>query len=137
MPTAPIGAISAIDEAKAVVRSHEAFLRVADLDGLMSNVADDVVVLNADTPLIKGKVAFRDFAASLLQIGGVDLGHDYEGAEVVGDAVVLHGVARGTLTPATGQATRFANNFIDILKRQPDGKFRLWRIAFASSGAAV
>lgn len=128
---------TAIDEAKTVVRSHEDFARAGDLDRLMSNMAEDIVVLAADTPLIKGKAAFRDFYAGLLRMGRFDFGHDHEGAEVVGQTVVLHGVARGTLTPPTGSSSRFANNFVLVLKRQPDGRLRFWRIAFAPSGSSM
>lgn len=127
---------SAIDEAKAVVQSHERFARAGDLDGIMSNVAEDIVVLADETPLIKGKAAFRDVYAGYLQAGTLDFGHDYEGAAVVADTVLLHGVARGTLIPPSGQPTPFANNFILVLKRQPNGSFQFWRIAFAPSERA-
>ena len=131
--TTPAGELTGIDQAKAVIRSHEMFVRTGDLDGIMSNAAEDIVVLAANAPLVQGKAALREFYAGLLKMGTFDLGHDYEGAEVVGDTVVLHGVARGTLTPATGQPSRFANNFILTFRKYPDGKFRFWRIAFAPS----
>ena len=124
---------SPIDEAKAVVQSHERFARSGELDAIMSNVAEDIVVLAADTPLIKGKAAFRDLYAGYLKAGTSDFGHEYEGAEVVAGTVLLHGVARGNVIPSSGQPSPFANNFILVLKRQPTGKFQFWRIAFAPS----
>jgi ketosteroid isomerase-like protein len=127
---------SPIDEAKAVVQSHERFARSGDLDGIMSNVAEDIVALATDTPLIKGKAAFRDVYAGYLKAGTFDFGHDYEGAEVVAGTVLLHGVARGNFIPSSGQPSPFANNFILVLKRQPSGKFQFWRIAFAPSRRA-
>jgi len=127
---------SAIDEAKAVVQSHERFARAGDLDGIMSNVAEDIVVLADETPLIKGKAAFRDVYAGYLKAGTFDFRHDYEGAAVVANTVLLHGVARGNFIPPSGQPSPFANNFILVLKRQPDGRFQFWRIAFAPSGRA-
>lgn len=41
------------------------------------------------------------------------------------------GIARGTVTPTVGQPTKFVNNCFLVLKKQPDGKLRMWRIAFA------
>ncbi|MGZ8797205.1 MAG: hypothetical protein ACXW2Q_04130 [Thermoanaerobaculia bacterium] len=62
--SANISNTSAIDEAKAVVQSHEGFARSGNLDAIMSNAAEDIVVLAA--PLIKGKAAFRDVYAGYL-----------------------------------------------------------------------
>ncbi len=126
---------SAVDEAKAVMASHEQFAKAGDLDGIMTNVADDVVMLAPDAPLVQGSDAFREFYTGLLGLGQWDFGHDYEGAEVVGDTVLLHGVARGTLTLNDGDTTALANNFLLVLRRQADGKLRVWRGAFAPSGA--
>lgn len=127
------GAQDAVKDAKDVVASHERVAAAADLEGVMRNVSEDVVVLVPGTPLVKGKQAFREFYKNMLSTGRWAFGHDYEGAEAVGDSVVLHGVARGTLTPSGGPASKFANNFVLVLKKQADGKFRFWRIAFAPS----
>ena len=126
---------SAVDEAKAVMASHEQFAKAGDLDGIMTNVADDIVMLTPDAPLVQGSDAFRKFYAGLLGLGRWDFGHDYEGAAVVSDTVLLHGIARGTLTLNDGDTTPLANNFLLVLRRQADGKLRVWRGAFAPSGA--
>ncbi len=126
---------SAVDEAKAVIASHEQFAKAGDLDGIMTNVADDVVMLAPDAPLVQGGDAFREFYTGLLRLGQWDFGHDYEGAEVVDDTVLLHGIARGTLTLNDGDTTPLANNFLLVLRRQADGRLRFWRGAFAPSGA--
>ena len=125
--------LEAIDEAKKVIASHERFARKADLAGVLSNIAEDIVLLTADSPLVEGKQAFSSFYSALFQMGQLDFQHDYSGAEVVADTVFLHGVARGTLTPAEGVATTFANNFLFVLKNV-DGRFKVWRGAFAPSG---
>ncbi len=126
---------SAIDEAKTVIASHEQFAKAGDLDGIMTNVADDVVMLAPDAPLVQGRDAFREFYTGLLGLGQWDFGHDYEGTEVVDDTVLLHGIARGTLTLNDGDTTPLANNFLLVLRRQADGRLRFWRGAFAPSGA--
>jgi len=132
---APASQLSWIDEAKAVIKSHEAFARSGDLDGIMSNIADDVVLIAPGTPLVQGKTAMRELYAGFLKGGTFDMGHDYAGAEVVANIVVLHGVARGKFVPGSGEPAPFANNFLLILKRQPNGRFQVWRIAFGPSGS--
>ncbi len=126
---------NAIQEAKAVIERHEVLVREEALDGIVANATDDVVLLVPDTPLVEGKAALREFYVGLLAMGKWDFGHDYGGAEVVGDMVVMHGVARGTLTPPDGEVSTFANNFLLTLRKQGDGRYRFWRVAFASSGS--
>ncbi len=121
---------TAIAAAKAVIRSHEEFAGAGDLPGVMSNIADDVVLLTAGAPLVQGAQAFEAFYAQLLAMGRWLFGHDYHGAEIVGDTVFLHGVAKGSLTAADA-ATDFANNFLHVLRPGSDGRLRVWRAAFA------
>jgi ketosteroid isomerase-like protein len=128
---ASTAATDPVKSAKDVIASHERFAAAADLDGVMSNIADDVVALASGSPLVQGKSAFREFYRGVLAMGRWELGHEYDGAAVVGDTVLMHGVARGTITPTGSQPTKFANNFLLILKKQSDGKLRMWRIAFA------
>lgn len=94
-----------VEDAREVIRSHEAYTGAGDLDGVMSNAADDLVVLVPDAPLIEGKDAFREFYSGPLAMGRWEFVHEYDGAAVTGDAVVLHGVARGTVhRPGASQA---------------------------------
>ena len=124
-------AIDSIGEVKAVVEAHEALVRAGDLDGILGNFADDGVLLAPNVPLVQGKQALRELYAQLLGMGTWDFVHEYDGAEVVGDFVVLHGVARGTLSPPGGQTSTFTNNFIHMWRKDTDGRYRLWRGAFA------
>jgi ketosteroid isomerase-like protein len=130
-------ASDAISEAKAVVASNEQSAMAGDLNGVMSNAADDIVVLTYGVPLIEGKDAFREFYAGLLATGDMVFGHDYTGEDAIGsDVVVLRGVSRGTVTTSEGAVTKFSNNFIHILRRGDDGKFRFWRATFAPDALA-
>jgi ketosteroid isomerase-like protein len=119
--------------ARAVIASHESFAKAGALDGIMTNVHPDVVVLTAGVPLLVGSEAFRDFYQELLSMGEWDFGHDYRGGNVVGDVVELFGLARGTLTLPDGAASPFENNFILQLRPGPDGALKVWRGAFAPS----
>ena len=123
-----------IEDAKAVVASHEQYCRLADIQKVMTNIADDIVVLAPDAPLIQGAEAFREFYIQLLELGTWDFGHEYSGAEVIGDNAFLHGVAPGTFTPKNGAPRTFRNNFIHVLRPDEDGRLRIWRAAFAAEG---
>jgi ketosteroid isomerase-like protein len=124
----------AVEQAKAVLESHDALVRSGNLDGILENMAEDMVTLAPDTPLIVGREATRQLYVGILGMGVWDGTHHYDGAEVVGDLVILHGVARGSLTPKGGVASEIANNFILTLRKETDGKYRVWRAAFAPSG---
>lgn len=123
-----------VEEAKTVIASHEDYAKAGDLDGVMSNVAPDVLVLTNGTPLVVGAEAFHELYAGLFSMGAWDFTHEYQGGEVVGDIVELFGVARGTLTPPEGTAVPFTNNFLLQLRRGEDGRLKVWRAAFAPTG---
>jgi len=120
-----------IQAAKAVVAAHEAAVRDRNLPAIIANAADDVVALIPNTPLVVGKEALRAVYEQLLAMGNWDLRHDYASAIIAGDLVILDGIARGTLAPPGGHANTFANNFMLTFKRQTDGRYRFWRVAFA------
>lgn len=119
--------------AREVIASHESYAKAGDLDGIMTNVHPDVVVLTADVPLLVGPEAFRDFYEQLLSMGEWDFSHDYRGQNVVGNVVELFGLARGTLTSPDGAASPFENNFVLQLRPGPDGVLKVWRASFAPS----
>ena len=126
-----------ISEAKDVVTSHENLAMAGDLDGVMTNIADDVAVLAYGVPLIEGNTAFREFYSGLMTAGDMEFGHDYSGADAIGDdVVVLRGVSRGSMTTSDGEKSEFSNNFVHILRRSADGRFKMWRAAFAPDSQA-
>lgn len=120
-----------IEDAKAVAKAHEEYAKAGNLDAVVRNFADDFVGLVPGMPLIKGKDAARTFYAAVLATGKSEFTHEYDGAEIVGDIVILHGIGKGTLTKPDSSVTPFANNFILVLKYQSDGTMKFWRGAFA------
>jgi hypothetical protein len=73
-------------------------------------------------------------AREVFLMGAWDFRHEYAGAEISGDIVSLHGVARGTLTAPGADPSPVANNFMLAFKKQPAGQYRFWRVAFAPAG---
>jgi ketosteroid isomerase-like protein len=127
----PSAADEIIAGAKKVVASHEREAMAGNLDGLVANAAEDIVVVVPGAPLVLGRDDFREFYGALLEAGSVEFKHEYAGSEVVGDAVVLHGVSGGTMTPTDGTPIPVENNFLLILKPDESGAMKLWRGAFA------
>jgi ketosteroid isomerase-like protein len=119
-----------IARAKDVIANHEAEAMAGNLDGVMNNCAPDIVVLAAGAPLVEGYDAMREFYGAMLAAGSVEFSHDYSGAEVVGNAVVLHGVSRGTMHPPEGPPVPMENNFLMVLKADEAGTMKVWRVAF-------
>ena len=127
--------MDSIEEAKVVVRSHEEYSAAGNVDGVVSNMAEDVVLLAPDAPLVVGREGVRVFYEGLFSMGDTEFYHDYAGAEEIGDTVILHGIARGSMTPPGSEPVPLANNFILTLKRDESGTFQFWRGAFAGSGS--
>jgi ketosteroid isomerase-like protein len=119
----------AVDKAKAVIASHEEFTRTGDLAGILSNVADDIVLLAPNVPLVSGLSDFKHLYGDLIDMGIWDFTHEYAGSSVVDDVVILHGVARGTFTPSSGDPAPILNNFL-LMLRQDGASFKVWRGAF-------
>jgi ketosteroid isomerase-like protein len=70
-----------VEAAKAVIASHEQLCRDGDLAGVLTNIADDVVLVVPNTPLVAGKAAFEQVYSNLFSMGRWDFEHDYSGAE--------------------------------------------------------
>lgn len=125
-----------IDEAKAVIQSHESFARTGDLAGIMTNVAEDVVVLAPETPLIKGKSAFRELYAGFLKGGTSTSGMTTKALKSSAIPSYFTG------SPEGGSSQRRASQPHSLTtsswySSQPTGRFQFWRIAFGPSGRSA
>ena len=118
-----------IAAAKAVIASHERLSRAGDLAGVLANIADDIALVVPNAPLVEGKSAFEEVYSRLFGMGKWNFEHEYSGVEVVGDAVILYGVARGTFTPNKGDPSPIENNFLIVLKRSGES-YKVWRGGF-------
>jgi len=119
-----------VNSAKAVIRDHESKARGGVLDEVVSNVAKDIVLFAPGAELVQGIESFRTFYQSILDMGVWEFRHDYSGHDVQGEAVIVFGVARGTLTAPNMEPAPFENNFLIALKPE-DSRFKIWRGAFA------
>ncbi len=95
--------MSAIDEATKIIQAHENFSAAGDVEGVLSNMHDDVAFLVADMPMVEGHEAVQGLYEILFAMGTWRFRHDYSSATEIGELVLLHGVACGTLPPAGGE----------------------------------
>jgi ketosteroid isomerase-like protein len=122
-----------IQDAKNTMKSHEDYVKTLNLEGVMTNMADDVVVLAI--PLIVGREAIEEFYAGFFaNLSSVEeFSHNYLGTEIIGNIVFLHGTATFKGTNKDGTTLEMVNNFFLVLKYQPDGRIKIWRNAVAPS----
>jgi len=119
-----------VESAKAVIRDHELKAQGGKLDEIVSNISEEIVLFAPGAELVQGIESFRAFYQSFLEMGEWKFQHDYSGHDVQGEAVIVYGVARGTLTAPDTEPAPFANNFLLVL-RPENGRFKIWRGAFA------
>jgi ketosteroid isomerase-like protein len=122
-----------IQDALNTMKSHEDYVKTLNLEGVMTNMADDVVVLAI--PLIVGREAIEEFYAGFFaNLSSVEeFSHNYLGTEIIGNIVFLHGTATGKGTNKDGTTQEFVNNFLLVLKYQSNGRIKVWRNAWAPS----
>ena len=119
-----------VESAKAVIRDHELKAQGGNLDEIVVNVSEEIVLFAPGAELVQGVESFRAFYQSLLEMGEWEFQHQYSGHDVQGEMVIVYGVARGTLTAPDSEPAAFANNFLIVL-RPENGRFKIWRGAFA------
>jgi len=132
-------------DAVAGIREHnvavEHALTDGDIDALMAEIVDDAVWMPPDQAPIVGKPAIRSFYEALFEqvtLAGT-LSPDNQELQIFGDWAVLRGVLVGTVTPkAGGEPKPFANKFVNVLRREPDGAWKhVWDVWNAMSAAEL
>jgi uncharacterized protein (TIGR02246 family) len=131
-----------VEEAEVAVQEmlvkQDSAANAADLDGFLSLVRDDAVFLPPGEAPLDGKEAIRTWYTNLFDNFVVEIVHHPGPVEPVGSLVIHRGSASGTLTPrAGGDPTSFDNKYLFVLRREPDGSLRHWRVMFnANAGQA-
>jgi ketosteroid isomerase-like protein len=134
--TRPAASAPNIEEAKKDIaelqrRDIEASIAL-DVDKLLELRTDDVVYLPPGHAPVLGKPALRQYLAEVQeQFANTDIvGYDqtWQEVQVVGDLACQWGSTETRLKPAVGSETVHMSNTIRILKRQPDGIWKISRV---------
>ena len=116
-------------ERAALLTADEAWSQsAADLDGLMSFVADDASMLPFDAPIATGKEAIRAVFSALSSAPGFALSWSATGAVVsrAGDLGYTIGTFELTVNDAEGNPVTTVGKYVTVWKKQADGQ---WKVA--------
>jgi uncharacterized protein (TIGR02246 family) len=141
------GAVPASSEANAADRAAinalidevETTFAAADLDGAMAIFTDDAMIIAPATPNVVGADAIRTMYAGMLAQFEVDADQITEEIRVAGDLAYERGSYSLRLTDrSSGQVVQdVVNRHMHILRRQPDGRWKTWRMMVNSAEAAA
>jgi uncharacterized protein (TIGR02246 family) len=98
-----------------------------DVDTVLSLMADDVIFMVPGREAF-GKDVFRA-ASEAMKNTRLTGSSDVREVNVLGDWVYIQNYIEITITSPEGDAMRRKGYALSILRKQPDGKWRLWRDA--------
>ena len=115
---------------KTLINQVEIAFNEGDLDAYMSTVADDAVDMPPDAPAVIGKEAIRDWYG-FLGSTSFEVKIFIDEIEVSGDWAFYRSHWKGSYTQEnSGQKTEMESKVIGILKRQPDGSWKITHTIF-------
>jgi uncharacterized protein (TIGR02246 family) len=112
---------------RGVVEQWLAASRAHDLDTLLSLMTDDVIFMVPDSKPF-GKEQFAAAAATMKDVK-VEAAGTIEELQVLGDWAYIRNYVEVSITPPNGITSHHSGYTLTILRRQPDGRWRLARDA--------
>ncbi len=127
--------------AEAIIRTlHEesnVALSRGDVDSVMSVYADDVISMPPNQALLVGKAAIRSMWEGILSDYSIEASVSVQEVEVTGPWAFERGTYQMTLTPkGGGPGIEDDGKYLDIVRRQPDGSWKYFRVSWSSSRPA-
>ena len=112
------------------VEHVESVFDAGDLDAAVDVFTDDAMILGQGAPDVIGKPAIRSVYQAALAQANLEVRFHTEEIETLGDLAYERGTYTLTISDkATGQpVSTVTNRHIHILKRQPDGRWKTWRM---------
>ena len=114
-------------------RRDEAASKAYDVEALAALWTEDCVVMAPGTPPMRGKESLRRalLASRPTQTEVLEYEEQFEETLLLGDYAVEWGSIRGTeRAPEGGAPVRSAYQVMRVLKRDPDGRWRVHRSIF-------
>jgi uncharacterized protein (TIGR02246 family) len=121
--------IAADDAAKAVRDADMAWSKAAssgDLNAVVSFYADDATMLSPNAPMAKGKDAVRKEWDGVMKGFGKTLHWQPTKVEAAksGELAYSIGTYEGTFTPPNGKPVKDKGKYVEVWKKQADGKWK-------------
>ncbi len=121
-------------EAEAIYAKYAGAVTSGDQDLWLTNWDDDGVQMRPDSQSVVGKKAIEERVRKNWPTMTMTMTIKVEEAAAAGDWGYAKGTYLQTITPrAGGPVTRVDGKWLDILKRQPDGSWRLYIDCFNSN----
>jgi ketosteroid isomerase-like protein len=124
--------ISLEDDLRAIAALNDRdveFALAGDPTAMMSQWADDIVLLQPAGPIVRGRSMAADAflgAASAIEI--IEWMFDFEEIRILGDHAIEWGTYRGRMRPRVGgDAFQTSGKLLRVLQRQPDGSWKIHR----------
>ena len=125
-----------VDAIKALGREYFEAAGAADVNRCSVTMAPDVVVMPPGRQSIVGLEQLRRLSADYHATYEVKYTLSYEEVSVAGDIAVARATATGTRTSRSDSSVeKLQWRNLWVLRRQPDGSWKFWRIMFNSPSA--
>ena len=119
---ADLQAILAVDE------SGDAAVTAGDVEGEISRFSEDGIYMWPDAPAVEGRTALRAWFTDLFERVEIELDNKTDEVEIHGDWAYTRGRSKAIIRPKDGGAARTVHGkYINILRRQPDGSWKITR----------
>lgn len=122
---------------RAMHAAANAALSRGDLDGVMEVYAADVISMPANQPPLIGRNAVRAMWQGVLEEYTVASSITVEEVVITGPWAYERGVYRLTLTSRRdGSVVEDDGKYLDIVRREPDGRWKYARVSWSSNRPA-
>ncbi len=123
-----------VTEVESVVRGIIAADNAGDLDAVVAHYADDAVLLPPNGRIVEGKEAIRERYRTGFERFRFEVSITLKETKVSGDWAFNRGVTQGRLVPLAGGEARSLNDqYLMILRRMPDGAWKIARLIWNSA----
>ena len=123
-----------VTEVESVVRGIIAADNAGDLDAVVAHYADDAVLLPPNGRIVEGKEAIRERYRTGFERFRFEVSITLKETKVSGDWAFNRGVTKGRLVPLAGGEARSLNDqYLMILRRMPDGAWKIARLIWNSA----
>lgn len=130
----PVDSAAAVAAVNEIWRDYSATLEAGDLEGWLALWTEDGVQMPPGEPPVVGKDQIRARNQAALDAYDFEMSITNREVRVADDWAYSRGVYEATLTPrAGGDPVPIDGKFMTILRRQPDGSWRIHRDIFNSN----
>lgn len=119
--------VAYIKEINALLDQNVAAWNANDAAAVTATFADDGIMMEPNMPAVEGKQAILAWYEALLKENVAKCTLAPLETQVAGDWGYQRGNYTGTFTERSGRVVELAGKYLDIVKRQPDGSWKIYR----------